>query len=102
MSPEQREELMRLSAQAFGSADLMAQLNQLDDSLRALRPGEDWSGSERFGGQEGLGLGDGTGVLQDIAELDELSEQLSQQYNGSTLDDLDLDALARQLGRTPP
>jgi uncharacterized protein with von Willebrand factor type A (vWA) domain len=99
MSPEQREELMRLSAQAFGSADLMAQLNKLDDSLRALRPGEDWSGSERFGGQEGLGLGDGTGVLQDIAELDGLSEQLSQQYNGSTLDDLDLDALARQLGQ---
>ena len=99
MSPEQREELMRLSAQAFGSAELMAQLNQLDDSLRALRPGEDWRGSERFQGQEGLGLGDGTGVLQDIAELDELSEQLSQSYNGSTLDDLDLDALARQLGQ---
>ena len=99
MSPEQREELMRLSAQAFGSPELMAQLDQLDDSLRALRPGEDWTGSERFEGQEGLGLGDGTGVLQDIAELDELAEQLSQSYNGSTLGDLDLDALARQLGQ---
>ncbi|QDG63613.1 VWA domain-containing protein [Pseudarthrobacter sp. NIBRBAC000502771] len=98
MSPEQRDELMRLSAQAFGSPGLMAQLSELDASLQALRPGEDWSGSERFEGQEGLGLGDGTGVLQDIAELDELSEQLSQSYNGSTLDDLDLDALARQLG----
>jgi len=75
----------------------MAQLDQLDASLRALRPGEDWSGSERFEGEEGLGLGDGTGVLQDIAELDELAEQLSQSYNGSRLDDLDLDALARQL-----
>jgi uncharacterized protein with von Willebrand factor type A (vWA) domain len=41
MSPEQRDELMRLSAQAFGSPELMAQLDQLDDSLRALRPGED-------------------------------------------------------------
>ncbi|WP_258805811.1 vWA domain-containing protein [Pseudarthrobacter sp. NS4] len=99
MSPEQREELMRLSAQAFGSPGLMAQLEQLDASLQALRPGEDWSGSERFEGQEGLGLGDGTGVLQDIAELDELGEQLSQSYNGSRLDDLDLDALARQLGQ---
>ncbi|MFP5365447.1 MAG: vWA domain-containing protein [Actinomycetes bacterium] len=99
MSPEQREELMRLSAQAFGSPELMAQLDQLDDSLRALRPGEDWSGAERFEGQEGLGLGDGTGVLQDIAELDELADQLSQSYNGSTLGDLDLDALARQLGQ---
>jgi uncharacterized protein with von Willebrand factor type A (vWA) domain len=50
MSPEQRDELMRLSAQAFGSAELMAQLNQLDDSLRALRPGEDWSGSRALRG----------------------------------------------------
>ena len=99
MSAEQRDELMRLSAQAFGSPALMEQLDQLDDSLRALRPGEDWTGSERFEGQEGLGLGDGTGVLQDIAELDGLAEQLAQSYNGSQLDDLDLDALARQLGQ---
>ncbi|WP_461190079.1 vWA domain-containing protein [Arthrobacter sp. Z4-13] len=99
MSPEQRDELMRLSAQAFGSPELMGQLDQLDSSLRALRPGEDWTGSERFEGQEGLGLGDGTGVLQDIAELDGLAEQLSQSYNGSNLGDLDLDALARQLGQ---
>lgn len=98
MSPEQREELMRLSAQAFGSAGLMDQLNELDGNLQALRPGEDWNGSETFDGQEGLGLGDGTGVLQDLAELDGLSEQLSQSYNGSRLDDLDLDALSRQLG----
>ncbi|WP_287931833.1 VWA domain-containing protein [Arthrobacter sp.] len=98
MSPEQREELMRLSAQAFGSQALMAQLDALDSNLRALRPGENWSGSERFGGQEGLGLGDGTGVLQDLAELDGLAEQLSQSYAGSSLDDLDLAALARQLG----
>lgn len=99
MSPEQRDELMRLSAQAFGSPELMDQLDQLDDALRALRPGEEWTGSERFEGQEGLGLGDGTGVLQDIAELDELAEQLSQSYSGSNLGDLDLDALARQLGQ---
>ncbi|MCC2659718.1 MAG: hypothetical protein K0R37_492 [Arthrobacter sp.] len=98
MSHEQRDELLRLSGQAFGSPQLMAQLDQLDANLRALRPGEDWSGSERFDGQEGLGLGDGTGVLQDIAELDQLSEQLSQSYSGSRLDDLDLQALARQLG----
>jgi uncharacterized protein with von Willebrand factor type A (vWA) domain len=98
MSQEQRDELLRLSGQAFGSPQLMAQLDQLDANLRALRPGEDWSGSERFDGQEGLGLGDGTGVLQDIAELDQLAEQLSQSYSGSRLDDLDLEALARQLG----
>ncbi|MEX0428935.1 VWA domain-containing protein [Nocardioides sp. DS6] len=98
MSPEQRQELMELSAQAFGSPDLMEQLAQLDANLQSLRPGEDWGGQESFDGQEGLGLGDGTGVLQDLAELDQLSEQLSQSYAGSRLDDVDLDALARQLG----
>jgi uncharacterized protein with von Willebrand factor type A (vWA) domain len=98
MSREQREELMALSQQAFGSPALMQQLAQLDANLQALRPGEDWSGSERFDGEQGLGLGDGTGVLQDIADLDELAEQLSQTYEGARLDDLDLDKLARQVG----
>ncbi|MCU1413175.1 MAG: von Willebrand factor, type [Microbacteriaceae bacterium] len=98
MSPEQRQELMQLSAQAFGSPQLMQSLAQLDSNLQALRPGEDWSGSEQFGGEQGLGLGDGTGVLQDLADLDDLSEQLSQQYGGARMDDVDLDKLAKQLG----
>jgi uncharacterized protein with von Willebrand factor type A (vWA) domain len=98
MTAEQREELMNLSAQAFGSPELMDQLGRLDANLQGLRPGEDWTGSERFDGDQGLGLGDGTGVLQDLADLDELAEQLSQSYSGSALSDLDVDKLARQLG----
>ena len=98
MSPEQRQQLMELSQQAFGSPALMEQLARMDANLQALRPGEDWGGSERFEGGEGLGLGDGTGVLQDLAELDQLADQLSQSYDGARLDDVDLDALARQLG----
>ena len=98
MTQEQRDELDALAAQAFGSPELMESLSQLDANLQALRPGEDWSGSERFDGEQGLGLGDGTGVLQDLADLDDLSEQLSQSYGGARMDDLDLDKLSRQLG----
>lgn len=99
MSPEQRQELMQLSAQAFGSPELMAQLDRLDSNLMDLRPGEDWGGSEQFGdGDQGLGLGDGTGVLQDLADLDALADQLAQSYGGARLDDVDLDKLSRQLG----
>ncbi|RUR00993.1 vWA domain-containing protein [Labedella endophytica] len=98
MTQEQRDELDALAQDAFGSPDLMSELGRLDDTLRSLRPGEDWTGGERMDGEQGLGLGDGTGVFQDLADLDELWEQLSQSYNGSQLDDLDLDKLARQLG----
>lgn len=98
MTPEQRQELMALSAQAFGSPQLMESLGRLDENLQALRPGEDWGGSEEFSGEQGVGLGDGTGVLQDLADLDDLAEQLSQSYGGARMDDVDLDKLARQLG----
>lgn len=97
MTQEQRNELDALAQQAFGSPELMQSLAELDGNLQSLRPGEDWGGSEQMNGEQGLGLGDGTGVFQDIADLDELSEQLSQSYDGSHLDDLDLDLLARQL-----
>ena len=98
MTQEQRDELDALATQAFGSPELMQSLAELDGNLQSLRPGENWGGSESMDGQEGLGLGDGTGVFQDIADLDELSEQLSQSYRGSSMDDLDLDKLAQQLG----
>jgi uncharacterized protein with von Willebrand factor type A (vWA) domain len=98
MTQEQRDELDALAQQAFGSPELMQSLSQLDGNLQALRPGENWNGSERMDGEEGLGLGDGTGVFQDLADLDELSDQLGQSYGGSHIDDLDLDKLGRQLG----
>jgi uncharacterized protein with von Willebrand factor type A (vWA) domain len=98
MTPEQRAELMELSQQAFGSPELMQQLARMDANLQSLRPDLDWGGSEELGGEQGLGLGDGTGVFQDLAELDALSDQLSQSYGGARMDDVDLDALARQLG----
>ncbi len=100
MTEEQRQELMELSQQAFGSPQLMEQLARMDANLQALRPGEDWSGSESFEGGPGtgMGLGDGTGALQDLAQLDQLSDQVAQSYQGARLDDVDLDALADQLG----
>lgn len=98
MTPEQRAELDALAAQAFGSPELMQSLSRLDENLQQLRPGEDWYSGVQFEGEEGLGLGDGTGALQDLAELDDLANQLSQSYNGARLEDIDLDKLARQLG----
>ncbi len=98
LTQEQRDELDQLASQAFGSPELMQSLAQLDANLQTLRPGEDWTSGERFDGEQGLGLGDGTGVLQELADLDDLADQLSQSYAGARLDDIDLDKLARTLG----
>src|SRR5699024_8104684 len=76
-----------------GSPELQGLLGDLAGNLQGLRPELDWSSSEDFSGEEGMGLGDGTGAMQDLAELDRLAEQLRHDHT-----DLDLDALRRQLG----
>ncbi|MDT5224573.1 MAG: hypothetical protein QOG19_1980 [Mycobacterium sp.] len=98
LSQEQRDELDALAQQAFGSPSLMQALGRLDSHLQAARPGEDWTGEQQFSGDNPFGMGQGTQALADVAELEQLAEQLSQAYPGATMDDVDLDALARQLG----
>ncbi|MEV0677586.1 VWA domain-containing protein [Actinosynnema sp. NPDC050436] len=98
MTEQQREELNALSQQAFGNSGIGSQLSTLDSLLQGLRPGEDWSGSARFRGDRPLGLGEGAQAMADLAELDALAEQLAQSYPGARLEDIDLEALVRQLG----
>src|ERR1700739_2447514 len=98
LSPDQRAELDALAQQAFGSPALVKCLDRINAHLQAARPGEDWTGSSQFSGENPLGMGEGAQALADIGELEQLTEQLSQSYPGATMDDVDLDALARPLG----
>ncbi|BCI83830.1 VWA domain-containing protein [Mycobacterium sp. SMC-18] len=98
LSPDQRAELDALAQQAFGSPSLMNALDRLDANLQAARPGEDWTGERSFTGNNPLGMGEAAQAMEDIAELEQLAEQLSQSYAGAQMDDVDLDMLARQLG----
>ncbi|MEV6597909.1 hypothetical protein AB0M36_13675 [Actinoplanes sp. NPDC051346] len=98
LSPQQREELSRLMDRALGDA-LRAQLAELTDSLRSLRPHLGWGRGERLRGTDDLGYGDAAAALGEIGELDELLEQLGQDHPGATLDDVDVEAVERRLGR---
>ena len=48
-------------------------------------------------GDEPLGYGDAVGAVAELADLEALEQQLGQDYPGATLDDIDVDALERQL-----
>lgn len=98
LSAEQRAELAELSQQAFGDPRLSQALGQLDAQLQNLRPGEDWSGSERFRGDNPMGLGEATRAMEELGRLDQLTDQLGQSYPGARLDDIDLDDLGATLG----
>ena len=80
LTAEQRAELDALAQQAFGSPQLMQALSRLDSHLRSARPGEDWDGSAEFSGDNPLGMGQGAQAMADIAELEQLADQLSQSY----------------------
>jgi uncharacterized protein with von Willebrand factor type A (vWA) domain len=98
MSAQQRAELAELMGSAFGDPRVVEQVATLDANLRSLRPDEDWTSAARFRGQDPLGLGEGAQAMTDLAELDALAEQLAQTYPGARLEDIDVEALQRQLG----
>ncbi|MEV0157527.1 VWA domain-containing protein [Micromonospora sp. NPDC050686] len=98
LSDRQREELAGLMQQSLGDR-LAGELSRLDDQLRALRPDLNWQRGERVRGEPALGYGEATGALDEIAELDELLDSLDQDQPGATLDEVDVDAVARTLGR---
>lgn len=100
LSPEQREQLAQLMQQALSDADLASEMAQLADNLRSLRPGLDRTSPTgiRPGG-EPLGYGEAVEAVAELADLEALAQQLSQNDPGSTLDDVDVELLEKRLGR---
>jgi uncharacterized protein with von Willebrand factor type A (vWA) domain len=100
LSPQQRAELGRLLHDALAAdPDLASEMAQLEDNLRALRPGADRSGpvGMRPGG-ESLGYGEAVEVVAELADLEALERQLAQNHPGATLVDVDVEMLEQQLG----
>jgi len=100
LSPQQQEELSSLMDQALGDGPLRGQLGELTDHLRASRPQLNWGRGERVRGSADLGYGDAAAALGELGELDELLDQLGQEHPGATLDDVDVEMVERQLGRS--
>ena len=100
LSPDQREQLGQLLSQALADADLASEMAQLADNLRALRPGLDREQAARMrpGGDQ-LGYSAAVEAVADLADLEALVAQLSQDDRAATLDDVDVELLEKHLGR---
>jgi uncharacterized protein with von Willebrand factor type A (vWA) domain len=99
LSPEQRAELASLTQSALGDLGLEYELDRLGQALRQRRPDLPWGERAVMGGQQPLGLGDATTALEELADLESLEAALAQDYPGASLDDVDVEALERALGR---
>jgi uncharacterized protein with von Willebrand factor type A (vWA) domain len=100
LSPEQRAELSDLMNQAMSDMGLASEMAHLQDALRQARPDLPWGQRGQVpDGEPSLGLGDATSAVADLADLEALSNQLSQGYAGASLADIDEELLERALGR---
>src|SRR5215218_4665596 len=101
LTPEQRAELADLMAQAMSDMGLAGEMAHLQDALRQARPDLPWGQRGPVpDGEQALGLGDATTAVADLADLESLSQQLSQGYAGASLADVDEELLEQALGRS--
>ncbi len=100
LSPEQRAELGDLMAQTMEDMGLASEMAHLGDALRQARPDLPWGRRGQVpDGEQALGMGDATSAVAELADLEALSNQLSQGYAGASLADIDEELLERALGR---
>lgn len=100
LSPDQRAELEDLMAQTMSDMGLASEMAHLSDALRQARPELPWGQRGQVpDGEQSLGMGDATTAVAELADLEALSNQLSQGYAGASLADVDEELLERALGR---
>jgi uncharacterized protein with von Willebrand factor type A (vWA) domain len=100
LSPEQRTELADLMTQAMSDMGLAGEMAHLQDALRQARPDLPWGQRGQLpDGEQSMGIGDATSAVAELADLEALSNQLSQGYAGASLADIDEELLERALGR---
>ena len=98
LSKSERAQMQQLMAAAMEDADLAAEMSALSANLADLRPGAFGGRGERFEGGEPMGFDQGAAALGELSDLDALEESLSMGDPLHTLDDVDVEAVERQLG----
>ncbi len=98
MSPEQRAQLQALSDTLLEDMDLRWQVDRLAGNLQQAFPQAGWGRSVDFSGQDSLSFSQAASVMNQLGELDQLENLMSQASNPGALADVDIDRAAELLG----
>lgn len=98
MTPEQRAQLQQLSEALLDDMDLRWQMDELGRNLQQAFPDLPWQQSMRMQGDQPMGMGDMSQMLQTLGDLDQLEQFLQNATQPGQLAEVDLDRAAELLG----
>ena len=98
MTPEQREQLQKLSDQLLEDMDLRWQMSRLGENLRGMFPDAGWQNSQEFSGASPLGFEQAMQAMRDIQDIESLESMLKSATSPAGLAEVDLDRVRELLG----
>ncbi|MGA1565567.1 MAG: vWA domain-containing protein [Ilumatobacteraceae bacterium] len=98
MSPEQRDQLRRLSEQFMSDMDLQWQLDRLSSTLRGEFGSMNWDASYEMEGDGSLSLGEGIDAMAEMGRLDELEGLLDAATSPADLAEIDPERVRDLIG----
>ena len=99
MTPEQRDQMRRLSEKLLEDIDLRWQMNELAQKLQAMFPQQGWDSKQDFTGEDPMGFGEAMRSMQELGDLDQLDNLLRNASSPSALAEADLDRVSELLGQ---
>jgi uncharacterized protein with von Willebrand factor type A (vWA) domain len=101
LSPEQRDELARLAEQVMQDMDLAFEVDRLSANLQGTFPDMPWGDAAGQGfGDGGMPMSAAVDAMERLHDYEDLDRAMGGDYAGSSLDDVDEDAVRRTLGDT--
>ena len=98
MTPEQRSQMSQLAQQLMEDLDFNWQMNQLAQNLQQLFPDAGWGAGYNFSGMDPLDFPDAMHLMQELGDIDQLENLLSNANHPGALADVDIERAKELLG----
>lgn len=98
MTPEQRAQMSQLAQQLMEDLDFNWQMSQLAQNLQQLFPDAGWDAGYNFSGMDPLDFPEAMQLMQELGDIDQLENLLSNANHPGALADVDIERAKELLG----